>query len=94
VSVFAARNEARTRLTAVVLNLQVNAGADIELELHGCGEVESSRTFMFQSKPEGLVAGATAKGKPPSQRFDPYSFGVLELSLKGAAAPKPAPNGG
>jgi hypothetical protein len=89
VSVFAARDEARTRLTAVVVNLQASAGADIELELHGCGEVTSSRTFMFQGKPPGLLPGATSRGKPPSQRFDPYSFGVLELSLR-QAAPKPA----
>jgi hypothetical protein len=88
VSVFAARNEARTRLTAVVLNLQSSAGADIELDLHGCGEVASSRAFMFQSTPPRLLPGTAAKGKTPSQRFDPYSFGVLELSLKPAAAPR------
>ena len=81
-SSFASRNEAGTRLTAVVLNLDERAAAEVNLDLSGCGTVQSSRTFMYRDKPPALSESAPAKGQLEAQRFEPHSFGVIEVALK------------
>jgi hypothetical protein len=85
-SLFASRNEAKSTLTAVALNLDAHSSADVHVQLVGCGELEKSRLFLYRNDPPRLAEAASGQAKLPALRLEPHSFGVVELSLRGAGA--------
>ncbi len=89
VSLFAARDEASTRLVLVALNLEPDRARKATVTLDGCARVKASRTFLLAPGTKGLEA------RPPApvvksglvQELPPYSVTVVEL----VAEPKKTP---
>jgi len=81
VSLFAARDEASTRLVLVALNLDPHRAAKATIALEGCAALRPARAFVSTGGPEGLqpapVPALSARGL--EQELPPYSITVLEL---------------
>ncbi len=79
-SVFASRSEDGKKLVAVVLNLDPRGGAEAQVELRGCGNLSTRRTFQYSGGPEGLrPLGGPGEAAAASTKLPPYSMTVLEL---------------
>jgi hypothetical protein len=93
VSLFASRDEARSRLVLVALNLNPASRADANLALTGCGEVVSRRVFAYESGSKALAALPAPSGAADAPSpgaigllLPPYSLSIVELDL-GRPAP-------
>ncbi len=83
-SVFASRDEAGGKLVAVVLNFDPDQAAQAQIELKGCGTLDSVRVLGYSGAPGGFTEqtpGAKAAGSL-TQRLPPYSMTVLDLTVK------------
>lgn len=83
-SVFASRDEASGKLVAVVLNFDPDQAAQAQIELKGCGTLDSVRVLGYSGAPGGFTEqtpGAKAAGSL-TQRLPPYSMTVLDLTVK------------
>ena len=90
VSLFAARDAARSRLVLILINRSSSTTVAASVELKGCGPVAASRLFSYKEGAEGLQPGALQSirartGTGVSARLPSYSISVIELKL-GAAA--------
>jgi GT2 family glycosyltransferase len=82
-SAFAARDEASTTMTVVLLNFSPVEALDGAVTLQGCPAVASQRLFSYRGAPAGFDLVDAPVGKP--LRLPAYSINVLELSLARAA---------
>ena len=86
VSLFASRDEARSRLVLIALNLDPDSRADTNITLTGCGQVASRRVFAYESGSKALAAVPDERDSAPKARAEslilaPYSMTVVELNL-------------
>jgi hypothetical protein len=88
VSVFASRDDARSRIVAVLLNLDAETAADAEIDVSACGAGFSRRVFEYRDGTAGFAGGeqkdaAGQRSKPGfvRDRIEPYSIKVLELTF-------------
>ncbi len=78
-SAFASVDEARRRMTLVLLNFSNKETFDAQVLLQSCGGVEARRMFSYTGDPKGLrerPIGANQTFKLP-----PYSISVVQLTL-------------
>jgi hypothetical protein len=83
-SLFASRDATGNKLVAVVLNLDPDQAAQAQIELKGCGTLDSVRVLGYSGAPGGFTEqtpGARAAGSL-TQRLAPYSMTVLDLTVK------------
>ncbi|RJS21184.1 glycosyl hydrolase [Corallococcus sp. H22C18031201] len=83
-SVFASRDASGKKLVAVVLNFDPEQAAQAQLELKGCGALDTVRVLGFSGAPTGFSeqpAGPHAEHSL-AQRLPPYSITVLDLTVK------------
>lgn len=83
-SVFASRDEAGGKMVAVVLNFDPDQAAQAQIQLKGCGTLDSVRVLGYSGAPGGFTEqtpGAKAAGSL-TQRLPPYSMTVLDLTVK------------
>ena len=83
-SLFASRDDSGKKLVAVVLNLDPDQAAQAQIELKGCGTLDSVRVLGYSGAPTGFTEqppGAKAEGSL-TQRLPPYSMTVLDLTVK------------
>jgi len=82
-SAFASRDEEGGRITAVLLNFDSVRPLDVDVQLNGCGKVESRR--VFQHTPDArlseVFAGDAEKGSL-RQVVPPWSISVVELTME------------
>ena len=84
-SVFASTDDTGGKIVAVVLNLDPREGADATVDMLGCGEVLSRRTFQYTGTADGMhqlddKTAADGKGVL-KQKVPPYSITVFELNV-------------
>jgi hypothetical protein len=83
-SLFASRDASGNKLVAIVLNLDPDQAAQAQIELKGCGTLDSVRVLGYSGAPGGFTEqtpGARAAGSL-TQRLAPYSMTVLDLTVK------------
>jgi hypothetical protein len=83
-SLFASRDASGNKLVAIVLNLDPDQAAQAQIELKGCGALDSVRVLGYSGAPGGFTEqtpGAKAEGSL-TQRLPPYSMTVLDLTVK------------
>ena len=81
VSLFASRDEASSKLVAVLVNRDPLVAANVRIALDGCAQPRSYRVFRFVAGADGLVS------QPPgplernrlSETLPPYSLTVLDV---------------
>jgi hypothetical protein len=78
-SAFAARDQAQTKATVVLLNLSPTEPLEGAVTLKGCPAVEGQRVFTFSGDPKGFAPVDAAVGKPV--RLPAYSITVVELAF-------------
>ena len=78
-SLFAARDQAQTKATLVLLNLSPADALEGTVTLKGCPAVERQRVFSYAGDPKGFALVDVAVGK--SVRLPAYSITVMELSF-------------
>jgi len=83
VSLFAARDASRRRLTLVLLNLHPSRALDASVRLDGCGLPGTRRVFVQQADRPGLRARApgAADGARLVEPLPPWSITVVEAKL-------------
>ncbi|MCY1018331.1 GH44 family glycoside hydrolase EpsB [Pyxidicoccus sp. MSG2] len=83
-SLFVSRDDSGKKLVAVVLNFNPDEAAQAQIELKGCGTLDSVRVLGYSGAPGGFAEqtpGAKAEGSL-TQRLPPYSMTVLDLTVK------------
>ncbi|QSQ28473.1 glycoside hydrolase family 44 protein [Pyxidicoccus parkwayensis] len=83
-SLFVSRDESGKKLVAVLLNFDPDEAAQAQIELKGCGTLDSVRVLGYSGAPGGFAEqtpGAKAEGSL-TQRLPPYSMTVLDLTVK------------
>ncbi|MCC6333298.1 MAG: glycoside hydrolase family 44 protein [Myxococcales bacterium] len=78
-SLFAARDQAQSKATLVLLNFSPTGALEGAVTLKGCPAVASQRVFSFAGDPKGFAPVAVQAGKPVP--LPPYSITVVELSF-------------
>ncbi len=81
-SIFASTNAARDRMVLVVLNLDPQQAADVQLDLGTCGAPwRPGRSFAYAGGAQGLLPAppGMVRGTSAAYRLLPYSINVLEL---------------
>ena len=79
-SLFASRDEGKSHVVAVLLNLDPRAPLDARISLAGCASSAALRAFSYRGGPEGLVrVDATLAADDVQVVVEPYSFTVLDL---------------
>ncbi len=83
-SLFASRDASGTRLVAIVLNLDPDQAAQAQIELKGCGTLDSVRVLGYSGAPGGFAEQTPGNKTEGSltQRLAPYSMTVLDLTVK------------
>jgi hypothetical protein len=90
VSLFASRDEARSKVVAVLLNLEPDTAADAEVDVSSCGSAFARRAYEYRDGSAGFSTGATGRdagreeeSRTPGvfrERVEPYSIKVLTLT--------------
>ncbi|NMO22685.1 glycosyl hydrolase [Pyxidicoccus fallax] len=83
-SLFASRDDSGKKLVAIALNLDPDQAAQAQVELKGCGTLDSVRVLGYAGAPGGFTEqtpGSKGAGSV-SQRLPPYSMTVFELTVK------------
>jgi len=83
VSLFASRDEAKSRVVTVLLNLQPETRTEAEIDVSSCADATSRRVFEYRDGGAGLTAGADTREEQGviHERLEPYSIKVLDLTL-------------
>ena len=81
---FASRDASGKKLVAVLLNFDPEQAAQAQLELKGCGTLNTVRVLGYSGAPGGFTEQATGTQAEQtlSQRLPPYSITVLDLTVK------------
>lgn len=97
VSVFASRDDGRSRLVTVLLNLEPETEIETEIDVSTCGAGFSRRTFEYRDGAPGFVETRKPQGEgavpeddergPIRERLEPYSMKVLDLVILKPPAP-------
>jgi hypothetical protein len=83
VSLFASRDERKSRLVLVVINREPAASIEAKIALDGCGPVTSSRMFSYDGGSKALSPGtADASDSGVTAKLTPFSVTVLDLKLQ------------
>jgi hypothetical protein len=83
VSLFASRDAESTKLVLVLINRDATTRVKARVQLEGCGDAESSRAFSYGAGSSGLAEHASkARGSEVSAQLEPFSFSVVEVSLR------------
>jgi Glycoside hydrolase family 44 len=83
VSLFASRDEAGSRIVAVLVNRDPSVEARAQIALDGCGAAVSRRAFVYGAHSDALeekLAGIVSSGSLEAI-VPPYSFEVLDIRL-------------
>jgi hypothetical protein len=80
-SLFASRNDDRTKMTVVALNFLPETAVDARIDAGMCGRITSRKTFSFTGEKTGFSQPALRPndGETISERLPPYSITVMEL---------------
>jgi hypothetical protein len=83
VSLFASRNEGRTRIVAIVSNRNDAHPARAEIKLDSCGRVRARRVFSFGPDSKELVEEKSSQSAPSAhvESLTPYTFKVIEFEI-------------
>ncbi|MCC6811048.1 MAG: glycoside hydrolase family 44 protein [Deltaproteobacteria bacterium] len=82
-SIFAARNEQRTKMTAILLNFQPDITIDAHIDAGMCGRVTARKTYTFTGEKDGFKESAPKlnEGGAIDQKLPPYSITVMAMDL-------------
>jgi hypothetical protein len=82
VSFFASRDDQKTHLVALILNLNPGTAVETHVDTTSCGKLKSARAFSYGDSSSALaehVTTPTATGL--ITRLEPYSIEVLDLTV-------------
>jgi hypothetical protein len=84
VSLFASRNEASSKLVAVLVNRDPDVSASVRVALDGCARPRAYRVFRYVAGGSGLslVPSAALDGKGIAETLPPYSLTVLDVDTQ------------
>jgi len=83
VSLFASRDEAGSKLVAIVVNRDPEFAADVEIDIASCGGARSQRLFAYAAGYSGLSEKpATGSGPQLKGSVPPYALAVFEAALE------------
>jgi hypothetical protein len=84
-SLFASQDDLGTRIVAIALNFDPREGADANIDLAGCGDITSGRTFQYTGGVEGI---RKVDDKLPTEgrstlhdKLPPYSITIFEITV-------------
>jgi hypothetical protein len=82
VSLFASRDGSRKHLVLIALNLDPDAAARARIELLGCGQLGTTRKFVYTPRSQALIPDGTQDGGELDGELPPYSITVFDVLLK------------
>ncbi len=86
-SLFASRNDDRTKMTVVALNFLPETTVDARIDAGMCGRITSRKTYVFTGDKNGFSEPTVRpnEGETINERLPPYSITVMELQTSPAA---------